>query len=358
MRVRNFCAGPAAIPEPVLEEVRSELLEWGNAGMSIMEMSHRSSIFDEVASNAKQDFIELLDIPDEYDVLFLQGGATHQFSMVPLNFSSQEDSADYLVTGAWSKKAIVEGQKYSKINIVASSEADNFTHAPDSKLWNLDSNAKYFHYAPNETIQGVAIHQPPDIDAPIVADMSSVILSEPIDVSKFGLIYAGAQKNIGPAGLTIVIIQKEMFEKENSSNSNILRYSQHSKNNSMLNTPPTFAWYMAGKVFKWLKSEGGLEVICKKNYFKANTLYQYIDESDFFSNPVSIENRSIMNIPFILADNNLDSLFIEQAEQNGLLNLKGHRSLGGMRASIYNAMPIEGVHDLIEFMKDFEKTNG
>ena len=358
MRVRNFCAGPAAIPEPVLEEVRSELLEWGNAGMSIMEMSHRSSIFDEVASNAKQDFIELLNIPDEYDVLFLQGGATHQFSMVPLNFSSQEDSADYLVTGAWSKKAIVEGQKYSKINIVASSEADNFTHAPDSKLWNLDSNAKYFHYAPNETIQGVAIHQPPDIDVPIVADMSSVILSEPIDVSKFGLIYAGAQKNIGPAGLTIVIIQKEMFEKENSSNSNILRYSQHSKNNSMLNTPPTFAWYMAGKVFKWLKSEGGLEVICKKNYFKANTLYQYIDESNFFSNPVAVENRSIMNIPFILADNNLDSLFIEQAEQNGLLNLKGHRSLGGMRASIYNAMPIEGVHDLIEFMKDFEKTNG
>lgn len=358
MRVRNFCAGPAAIPEPVLEEVRSELLEWGNAGMSIMEMSHRSSIFDEVASNAKQDFIELLNIPDEYDVLFLQGGATHQFSMVPLNFSSQEDSADYLVTGAWSKKAIVEGQKYSKINIVASSEADNFTHAPDSKLWNLDSNAKYFHYAPNETIQGVAIHQPPDIDAPIVADMSSVILSEPIDVSKFSLIYAGAQKNIGPAGLTIVIIQKEMFEKENSSNSNILRYSQHSKNNSMLNTPPTFAWYMAGKVFKWLKSEGGLEVICKKNHFKAKTLYQYIDESDFFSNPVAVENRSIMNIPFILADNNLDSLFIEQAEQNGLLNLKGHRSLGGMRASIYNAMPIEGVHDLIEFMKDFEKTNG
>ena len=358
MRVRNFCAGPAAIPEPVLEEVRSELLEWGNAGMSIMEMSHRSPIFDEVASNAKQDFIELLNISDEYDVLFLQGGATHQFSMVPLNFSSQEDSADYLVTGAWSKKAIVEGQKYSKINIVASSEADNFTHAPDSKLWNLDSNAKYFHYAPNETIQGVAIHQPPDIDVPIVADMSSVILSEPIDVSKFGLIYAGAQKNIGPAGLTIVIIQKEMFEKENSSNSNILRYSQHSKNNSMLNTPPTFAWYIAGKVFKWLKSEGGLEVICKKNHFKANTLYQYIDESTFFSNPVAVENRSIMNIPFILADNNLDSLFIEQAEQNGLLNLKGHRSLGGMRASIYNAMPIEGVHDLIEFMKFFEKTNG
>ena len=358
MRVRNFCAGPAAIPEPVLEEVRSELLEWGNAGMSIMEMSHWSSILDEVASNAKEDFIELLNISDEYDVLFLQGGATHQFSMVPLNFSSQEDSADYLMTGAWSKKAILEGQKYSKINIVASSEPDNFTHAPDSKLWNLDSNAKYFHYAPNETIQGVAIHQPPDIDVPIVADMSSVILSEPIDVSKFGLIYAGAQKNIGPAGLTIVIIQKEMFEKENSSNSNILRYSQHSKNNSMLNTPPTFAWYMAGKVFKWLKSEGGLEVICKKNHFKANTLYQYIDESNFFSNPVAVENRSIMNIPFILADNNLDSLFIEQADQNGLLNLKGHRSLGGMRASIYNAMPIEGVHDLIKFMKDFEKTNG
>ena len=358
MRLRNFCAGPAAIPEPVLEEVKSELLEWGDSGLSIMEMSHRSSIFDEVAIEAKQDFIDLLDIPNEYDVLFLQGGATHQFSMVPMNFSTHQDSADYLLTGAWSKKAISEGSKYTNINIVASSEAENFSNVPDIESWNLNPNAKYFHYAPNETIQGVAIHQPPDLNVPIIADMSSVILSGPIDVTKFSLIYAGAQKNIGPAGLTIVIINRDMLKKENPTNSNILRYSQHSMNNSMLNTPPTFAWYIAGKVFKWLRSEGGLETIKKKNDIKAKTLYKYIDESDFFSNPVSLENRSIMNVPFILADSNLDNLFLEQAEQHGLLNLKGHRSLGGMRASIYNAMPIEGVNDLINFMKEFEKENG
>ena len=358
MRVRNFCAGPAVIPEAVLAEVKSELLEWGSSGMSIMEMSHRSSIFDDVAMTAKKDFIDLLNISDDYDVLFLQGGATHQFSMIPMNFSSKDDSADYLLSGTWSKKAISEASKYSSINVIASSEEDNFTYAPKKESWNLDTNTKYVHYVPNETIQGVAIHNPLEVNSPLVADMSSVILSEPIDVSKFSIIYAGAQKNIGPAGLTIVIIHKEMFEKENTNISNIFRYSKHAENNSMLNTPPTFSWYMAGKVFKWLKKEGGLEAIKIKNHLKAETLYRFIDNSSFFSNPVRIDNRSIMNVPFILDNKDLDSVFLKQAEERGLMNLKGHRSLGGMRASIYNAMPIEGVHDLIEFMKEFEAKNG
>ena len=358
MRKWNFCAGPAVISEEVLEEVKSELLEYNNSGTSIMEVSHRSRLYSSVAAEAKQDLIDILNIPKNYDVLFLQGGATHQFSMVPYNFGNSSGEADYILSGSWSKKAISEASKIIKVNTIASSEAKNYSYAPDPKTWKISEKSAYVHYCPNETIQGVAIHEAPNVNKPIISDASSVILSEPLDVSKFSLIYAGAQKNIGPAGLTIVIIDRDFMELGNQKIPNILKYSEHSIAESMLNTPPTFAWYMAGKVFKWLKSEGGLEVICKKNHFKANTLYQYIDESNFFSNPVAIENRSIMNIPFILADNNLDSLFIEQAEQNGLLNLKGHRSLGGMRASIYNAMPIEGVHDLIEFMKDFEKKNG
>mgnify|MGYP001171603490 FL=1 len=358
MRVRNFCAGPAAIPDAVLEDVKSELLNWGNSGMSIMEMSHRSTIFEEVAMSAKKDFIDLLSIPNDYDVLFLQGGATHQFSMIPINFLSKNESADYLLSGTWSKLAISEASKFSNINIVASSEEDNFNHVPDFKSWNLDSKAKYFHYAPNETIQGVALHELPDINTPIIADMSSIILSEPIDVSKYSLIYAGAQKNIGPAGLTVVIIRRDMFEKENNEISNILRYSKHSESNSMLNTPPTFAWYLAGKVFSWLKAEGGLDAIKLRNYRKADTLYTYIDNSSFFSNPIKTKNRSIMNVTFKLPTPDIDALFIKYAQERGLMNLKGHRSLGGMRASIYNSMPLEGVHDLIECMKEFETKNG
>ena len=358
MRLRNFCAGPATIPDVVLEEVKSELLEWGDSGMSIMEMSHRSSIFKKVATEAKKDLIELLEVPDNYDVLFLQGGATYQFSMVPINFLSTNESADYLLSGTWSKLAISEASKFSNINIVASSEEDNFNHVPDFGSWELDNKAKYFHYAPNETIQGVALHEIPNVNSTIIADMSSVILSEPIDVSKFSLIYAGAQKNIGPAGLTIVIIQRDMFKKENNEISNFLRYSKHSESNSMLNTPPTFAWYLSGKVFKWLKKEGGLDVIKNKNYHKAKTLYNYLDSSSFFLNSIKVENRSIMNITFKLPTPEIDSLFLNYAEERGLMNLKGHRSLGGMRASIYNAMPIEGVHDLIETMKDFEKMYG
>ena len=358
MRKRNFCAGPAVISEEVLSEVRDELLEWGDSGMSIMEMSHRSKIYDGVATEAKQDFIDILKVPDSHDVLFLQGGATHQFSMVPFNFSSPNSKADYVLSGSWSKKAISEASMLTQVKTIASSEDKDFTYAPHEDLWNISSDASYIHYCPNETIQGVAIHNAPEVNKPLIADMSSVILSEPIDVSKFSLIYAGAQKNIGPAGLTMVIISKDLMDRENKNLPNILRYSKHAESDSMLNTPPTFSWYMAGKVFKWIKNSGGLEFFKEQNHKKASTLYNYIDNSSFYSNPVSLENRSIMNVPFILADNNLDSLFLEESEKIGLLNLKGHRSVGGMRASIYNAMPSEGVNELVDFMKIFEAKYG
>lgn len=357
MRKWNFCAGPAVISEEVLSEVKEELLEFNNSGMSIMEMSHRSKIYESVAFEAKQDFIDILNIPNTHEVLFMQGGATHQFSMIPLNFAKSKE-ADYVLSGSWSKKAISEASKLTKVNTIASSEDDNFSYAPLDSLWNISEESAYVHYCPNETIQGVAIHQIPEIKNHLVADMSSVILSEPLDVSKFSLIYAGAQKNIGPAGLTMVIIDKKLMELENTELPNILRYSKHSESDSMLNTPPTFAWYMAGKVFKWVKKSGGLEFFKEQNHLKASTLYNYIDNSDFYSNPVKIENRSIMNVPFILADNDLDSVFLKESEDNGLLNLKGHRSVGGMRASIYNAMPLEGINELVDFMRVFEAKYG
>ena len=358
MRKWNFCAGPAVISEHVLAEVKEELLEWGDSGMSIMEMSHRSSIYDDVATTAKKDFIDLLNIPDTHDVLFLQGGATQQFATVPMNFGHIKKKADYVLSGTWSKKAISEASKILEVNTIASSEDKNFSYAPDPKSWNLSEDSAYVHYCPNETIQGVAIHNIPELEKPLVADMSSVILSEPIDVSKFSLIYAGAQKNIGPAGLTMVIAEKSFMESDNPDLPNILRFSKHAESGSMLNTPPTFGWYMAGKVFKWIKKSGGLEFFKDQNHTKAKTLYSYIDNSSFYSNPVNIENRSIMNVPFILADKNLDSIFLKECEEVGLLNLKGHRSVGGMRASIYNAMPIEGVNQLVDFMKVFEAKHG
>lgn len=357
MRKWNFCAGPAVISEEVLSEVKEELLEFNNSGMSIMEMSHRSKIYESVAFEAKQDFIDILNIPNTHEVLFMQGGATHQFSMIPLNFAKSKE-ADYVLSGSWSKKAISEASKLTKVNTIASSEDDNFSYAPLDSLWNVSEESAYVHYCPNETIQGVAIHQIPEIKNHLVADMSSIILSEPLDVSKFSLIYAGAQKNIGPAGLTMVIIDKKLMEIENTELPNILRYSKHSESDSMLNTPPTFGWYMAGKVFKWVKKSGGLEYFKEQNYQKASALYEYIDNSTFYTNPVHGNNRSIMNVPFILADNNLDSIFLKESEESGLLNLKGHRSVGGMRASIYNAMPLEGVNQLIEFMKLFEAKYG
>ena len=357
MRKWNFSAGPAAIPESVLEETQSELLEWNNSGMSIMEMSHRSPEYMQVASAARQDLIDLLDIPKNYKVLFLQGGATLQFSMIPMNFASQ-NHADYLLTGTWSQKALSEASKVTTANIVASSEVANFNHVPSIDSWKESAAAAYFHYVANETIQGNALHQAPITQAPLIADMSSVILSEPIDVSKFSMIYAGAQKNIGPAGLTICIIKDEFLATASESLPGMLQYSKHAASDSMFNTPPTFSWYLAGKVFSWLKSNGGLEAIAKVNHTKATSLYQFIDASDFYSNPVIHENRSIMNVPFLLRDSDMDAQFLNDAQQAGLLNLKGHRSIGGMRASIYNATPLAAIEALMEFMREFELKHG
>ncbi len=358
MRKWNFCAGPAVLPEDVLKEVKSEFLEFNNSGTSIMEMSHRSEIYTSVALEAKKDLIEILNIPKNYDVLFLQGGATHQFSMVPYNFGHNTKEADYVLSGSWSKKAISEASKIIKVNTIASSEGKNFTYVPDPNNWKVSEKSAYLHFCPNETIQGVAIHEPPIIDKPLISDASSVILSEPLDVSKFSLIYAGAQKNIGPSGLTIVIIDREFMEYGDQNIPNILKYSEHSNSDSMLNTPPTFSWYMAGKVFKWIKNSGGLDYFSIQNNKKANTLYKFIDESSFYSNNIDIKNRSIMNVTFFLANDDLDKTFLSNAEENGLLNLKGHRSVGGMRASIYNAMPFEGVEELIKFMDYFESKYG
>ena len=358
MRKWNFCAGPAVLPEDVLKEVKSELLEFNNSGSSIMEMSHRSEIYTSVALEAKQDLIEILHIPKNYDVLFLQGGATHQFSMIPYNFGHNTKEADYVLSGSWSKKAISEASKIIKVNTIASSEGKNYSYAPHFKDWKLSEKAAYVHYCPNETIQGVAIHETPIVDKPLISDASSVILSEPLDVSKFSLIYAGAQKNIGPAGLTIVIIDREFMEYGDKNIPNILKYCEHSISGSMLNTPPTFAWYIAGKVFKWIKKSGGLNNFSEQNNKKANGLYKFIDESSFYSNNIDKNNRSIMNVTFFLLNDDLDKLFLSKAEENGLLNLKGHRSVGGMRASIYNAMPFDGVEDLIQFMDDFESKYG
>ena len=358
MRKWNFCAGPAVISEEVLSEVQSELLEYPDSGSSIMEMSHRSSTYMKVALDAKQDLKDILKIPENYEILFLQGGATHQFSMIPMNFKNLTGSADYITTGSWTKKALIEGSKIMNIKEIYSSEKDSFTCAPDLENLELSENAAYVHYCPNETIEGNAIHKVPKINKPLVADMSSVILSEPIEIGNFSLIYAGAQKNIGPAGLTIVIIKKEFMEHCNSNLPNLFRYSEHAKSDSMLNTPPTFSWYVAGKVFRWIKKSGGLDFFREQNKMKASNLYDFIDKSDFYSNPVKPANRSIMNVPFILADSALDNSFLNESEENGLLNLKGHRSVGGMRASIYNAMPLEGVNELIKFMNYFESKHG
>ena len=357
MRKWNFSAGPAAIPEVVLKEAQAEMLEWKGSGMSVMEMSHRSLDYIDVANTARQDLIDLLNIPSDYQVLFLQGGATLQFSMLPMNFGFK-GIADYVLSGSWSKKAINEASKITNINIVASSESSNFDHVPNEETWKCSENSAYLHYVANETIQGNALHAPPSTKAPLIADMSSVILSEPIDVSRFSMIYAGAQKNIGPAGLTICIIKNDFLKDASTDLPGMLQYAKHADAESMFNTPPTFAWYLSGKVFTWLKGQGGLESIGEINNLKAQRLYDFIDESDLYSNPVFEENRSIMNIPFLLADPALDAEFLHDAENAGLLNLKGHRSVGGMRASIYNAVPIEAVDALINFMGDFQSKHG
>ena len=356
MRKWNFCAGPAAIPEEVLRDAKNELLEWNLSGSSVMEVSHRSNLFAEVAASSMRDIKDLLNIGDDHEVLFLQGGATLQFTSVPLNFTKKSSIVSYLNTGLWSKKAIKAASKYASVNIVASSEESNYTYVPGNQEWRVDSDSIYFHYVMNETIQGLAMRDPISSEIPVICDMSSCILSEEVDFHNLDLVYAGAQKHIGPAGLTLVIIKKDFLEKANEGIPDILSYKKNSQAGSMLNTPPTFAWYLAGKVFKWLLKKGGVKSIQKENEKKAKLLYDFIDSSSFYSNPVEKEYRSIMNVPFLLDDQNADSSFLEKAEIKGLLNLKGHRSVGGMRASIYNATPFEAVEDLVSFMSDFERS--
>ncbi len=358
-RIYNFSAGPAMLPREVLEQASEELVNWQGCGMSVMEMSHRGKEYMAIHAQAEADLRELLAIPPNYKVLFLQGGASSQFAMVPMNLLRGKTTADYLNTGEWSKKAIKEAKKYCTVNVVASSEDRNFTYAPPQAEWKLNPDAAYVHYTPNETIGGVEIFWTPDTgEVPLVADMSSTILSRPIDVSKYGLIYAGAQKNIGPAGVTVVIVREDLIGQTLPGTPSMFDYKLHADNDSMYNTPPTFAIYIAGLVFKWLKEKGGLAAIERLNIAKAKLLYDYLDSTEFYHSPVAPENRSRMNVPFTLKDPALDEEFLKGAKARGLMQLKGHRSVGGMRASIYNAMPIEGVQALIEYMQEFERTHG
>ncbi|MEY2972330.1 MAG: 3-phosphoserine/phosphohydroxythreonine transaminase [Gammaproteobacteria bacterium] len=356
MRAWNFSAGPAAIPLEVLKRAQQELLEFGSQQASIMEISHRSKDYEAVAFGARDNLKSLLNISDEFEILFLQGGATLQFALLPLNFA-QNQTTEHIITGAWSKKAHSEASKLGSAHILATSADTNFTTIPELNNLSPSDGAAYLHYADNETIHGVEFKRVPDINLPKFVDMSSIILGKQIDVNQYDLIYAGAQKNIGPAGLTVVIARKKLLETCNESIPSILNLQKHAENDSMLNTPPTFAWYLAGLVFEWLSNQGGVRAIEELNNKKASLLYDYIDASEFYSNPVDPECRSIMNIPFILANADLDQLFLEQSKQAGLLNLKGHRSVGGMRASIYNAIPLAAIHDLINFMESFAKEN-
>jgi phosphoserine aminotransferase len=356
-RVFNFSAGPAVLPVDVLEQAQAEMLDWHGSGMSVMEMSHRGKDYMSIAAKAEADLRELMAIPDNYKVLFMQGGASSQFSMVPINLLGDKKSADYILTGQWSKKAVEEARRYGEVNLVADTSASKFTTVPDEGSLNFDPDAAYMHYTPNETIVGVEFPYIPDTgDVPIVADMSSTILSRQIDVSRFGIIYAGAQKNIGPAGLTIVIVRDDLIGHANPAMPIMFDYKTAADNESMYNTPPTYGWYIAGLVFERLLKLGGLAAIETINQRKVEKLYTAIDNSAFYSNPVDVNCRSWMNVPFILANADLDAAFIQQAAANGLVSLKGHRSVGGMRASIYNAMPEEGVDALIAFMLEFERS--
>jgi len=358
MRAHNFCAGPAALPLAVLERAQAELLNWQGAGASVMELSHRSAEFVGIAERAEATLRRLMNISDDYAVLFQQGGASQQFASVPLNLSSPDDIVDQVVTGQWSKKALAEGRRLTQVNVASSSEASNFTTIEAQSDWSVTPNAAYLHYCPNETIGGLEFSFVPESSAPLVADMSSTILSRPIDVTQFGVIYAGAQKNIGPAGLCIVIVDRALLGRAREDMPAMLNWQTAADNDSMYNTPPTFGIYLSGLVFEWIESLGGLSVMYELNKQKAETLYGLIDASDFYANPVDPEFRSLMNVPFTLADEALDQLFLSQAEEAQLLNLKGHRSVGGMRASIYNAVEQRSVDALCEFMKRFEKENG
>jgi phosphoserine aminotransferase len=358
-RVFNFSAGPATLPEPVLRQAAAEMLDWHGSGMSVMEMSHRGPEFIAIHAQAEADLRELMAIPANYKVLFLQGGAIGENAIVPMNLLRGHDSADYVNTGEWSKKSIKEAKKYCKVNIAASAEADNFTCVPRQDTWKLDANAAYVHICSNETIGGVEYHWTPDTGSvPLVADMSSNILSRPVDVSRYGLIYGGAQKNVGPAGATIVIVRDDLLGKALPITPSAFDYTIQAENDSMFNTPATYSIYIAGLVFQWVKQQGGLAAMEQHNRKKAAILYDHLDESKFFRNPVAREDRSLMNVPFTLRDPALDDAFLKGAKARGMVQLKGHRSVGGMRASIYNAMPIEGVQALVAYLKDFEREHG
>jgi len=358
-RVINFSAGPAVLPEPVLRQAADEMLDWHGSGMSVMEMSHRGKEFIAIHAEAEALLRELMAIPANYKVLFMQGGAIGENAIVPMNMLRGRASADYVHTGEWSKKSIAEARKYAKVNVAASGEASRFTSIPARATWQLDPDAAYVHICANETIGGVEYHFVPDTgDVPLVADMSSNILSRPVDVSKYGLIYGGAQKNIGPAGLTIVIVRDDLIGQAHPFTPSAFDYKLQADNDSMLNTPPTYAVYVAGLVFKWIKARGGLAAMGEHNRVKAKLLYDYLDASSFYSNPVARADRSLMNVPFRLADESLDDAFLKGAQARAMVQLKGHRSVGGMRASIYNAMPVEGVQALVDYMTEFEAEHG
>ena len=354
--IYNFSAGPAVLPKEVLKKAADEMLDYKGCGMSVMELSHRGKEFTEIIESAETNLREIMGIPANYKVLFLQGGASLQFAMVPLNLMTNNKKADYVHTGQWSKKAISEAKKYGSVNVVASSEKDNFTYIPRLDPAAFSKDADYFYIVTNNTIYGTQYREIPRTgDVPIVADMSSDILSAPVDVSKFGLIFAGAQKNIGPAGLTLVIIKEDLAGKAAESVPSLLNYKTHIEGKSLYNTPPCYSIYIAGLVFKWIKDNGGLPAMEKRNREKAKVLYDYIDQSALFSSPVEKSNRSLMNVPFVTGDKGLDDKFIDEASKRGLKTLKGHRTVGGMRASIYNAMPKDGIEALVRVMEEFEK---
>ena len=359
-RPYNFSAGPAQLPEAVLEQAKAEMLDWRGSGMSVMEMSHRGKEFVAIAEQAEADLRELLAIPANYKVLFLQGGASSQFAAIPLNLLRGKTKADYLNTGMWSKKAISEAKKFAQVNVVASSEAVNFTTVPARETWKCDAEAAYLHYTPNETIGGVELHTVPDVDVPLVADFSSTLLSRPVDVSRFGLIYAGAQKNIGPAGLTLVIVREDLLGQTVAGTPTMLDYAVMAKEGSMYNTPPTYAWYIAGLVFQWVTRQGGVAEMERRAIEKADLLYGYLDGegAGFYVNRIDPACRSRMNVPFQLRDESLNADFLKGAQERGLLQLKGHKSVGGMRASIYNAMPLAGVQALVDYLRTFAAARG
>ncbi len=357
-RVYNFSAGPSMLPEDVLKTAAAEMLEYGNSGQSVMEMSHRSKEYDAIIKTAEADLRDIMNIPDNYEVLFLQGGASTQFAMIPLNLMTKNGKADYVITGQWANKAYKEAARYGNARAVASSADKTYSYIPKVEKADFDPEADYVHICMNNTIYGTKWHNIPDTgDVPLVADISSCILSEPLDVSKFGVLYAGAQKNVAPAGLTIVIIRKDLLGNAMDITPTMLNYVTHSENGSMFNTPPCYTIYIAGLVFKWIKELGGLEKIAEINRKKAEILYNFLDNSKLFKGTVVAEDRSLMNVPFVTGNDELDAKFVKESKEAGFVNLKGHRSVGGMRASIYNAMPIEGVEKLVEFMKKFESEN-